>query len=104
MPHSSSLVPKVESEGWLFAAGLFVVTSVWYVRHLKHQSSQSPYNAQGPYGHWYRRLPRHDPEPHVYDPQEPHKGVVGSRGEAALAPPIPYLKQFLVCLHVRIMI
>ena len=78
------------SEGWLLASSLFATGAYWFVRDLQHHKKEG----KGPFGKTYRRLPRHDYSHNT--PQQP----VSPRGQQALAPPIPYLKQFLACLNV----
>ena len=68
-----------KEEGLLLAGGLFCVSAILALRQAKRQKKiQTPSVVSS----------------------HPAPGIVSSRGEAALRPPIPYLKQFMACLQV----
>jgi hypothetical protein len=84
-----------ESTGLVLAASLFTVSTVWFLRSVRRQN-QLDKEDEGPFGKLYRRLTRHQRTP--FQTTERSTGKVGSRGQRALAPPIPYLSGFLKCL------
>jgi hypothetical protein len=84
-----------ESTGLVLAASLFTVSAAWFLRSVRYQN-QLDKEDEGPFGKLYRRLTRHQRFP-VEGPERT-TGRVGSRGQRALAPPIPYLSGFLKCL------
>jgi hypothetical protein len=84
-----------ESTGLVLAASLFTVTAAWFLRSVRRQSALEKKD-EGPFGQLYRRFPRHNR--FSVKQTERTAGKVGSRGQRALAPPIPYLTGFLKCL------
>lgn len=74
---------------------LFTLTTALYAGYLR---KNRPVDDETRFAHLYRRLPRHHRFSIKYTDR--HNGKVGSRGQAALSPAIPYLKQFLTCLTV----
>jgi hypothetical protein len=85
-----------ESTGLVVAASLFTLTAAWFVRSARLRGQQEKED-DGPFGKLYRRMPRHQRFSVKYTDRA--KGKVGTRGQAALAPPIPYLTSFLKCLN-----
>ena len=81
MPSASK--PNFESTGLALATSLFTVSAVWFLGKIRRDSKH-----HGP--------PRHQHSSENYTDRT--KGVVGNRGNRALAPPIPYLEGFLKCL------
>lgn len=77
------------STGLFIGAGCFIASSWWLLRALNRgrrlQESDRPHKSAALTEERIKMCEAHN---------------VGSRGQSALAPPIPYLNQFLVCLQV----
>lgn len=73
----------------ILCTSLFVLSSFWFLQKLKRTENSSSQR---------RRLPRHQRFSVLYADRDKNKGKVGERGLSALAPGIPYLNQFLICL------
>lgn len=78
-----------ELKGLVLAVTLFSASAVLFLRNLKRTREVERDNSSGDY---------HQSNAATAPHEHSSRGRVGSRGNSALAPPIPYLTAFLKCL------
>ncbi|KAL7574113.1 hypothetical protein ACA910_014802 [Epithemia clementina (nom. ined.)] len=92
---------------WTSAAafGVSVVLATYSARRSDGGRRGSHWNHDDASSHQQQKQkqkqypPRHERFSVMYANRNASQGMVGSRGQAALAPPIPYLHHFLACLN-----